>query len=197
MESAHTAMGLSIFDNTVQHTLVLLYTHPHCCECNTQCTYRVYIKYTGLGEEHARRQWMGSLKIALTQKIMQPRTKIWLLVFELSCVKCLLYCNTTKRFRVQRNCDYAYLCVYSTHIWHLKCSGHGCQYIFHLTILVVDWFSAISDKCRCRLWNHLCRVVVINLKSSLSSDRQVSPATDQIEIYSMEIQIIIKGQLQQ
>ena len=74
-----------------------------------------------------------------------------------------VYCNTTKRIRVQRNCDYAYLCVYSTHIWHLKCSGHGCQYIFHLTILVVDWFSAISDKCRCRLWNHLCRVVVINL----------------------------------
>ena len=96
------------------------------------------------------------------------------------------------------------ICVCTVHTYGIWNATAMVADKFHLTILVVDWFSAISDKCRWRLWNHLCRVVVINLgrvfimkKSSLSSDRQGNPATDRIEIYSMEIQIIIKGQLQQ
>ena len=99
------------------------------------------------------------------------------------------------------------ICVCTVHTYGIWNATAMVANIFHLTILVVDWFSAIlefSDKCRWRLWNHLCRVVVFNPggvfiinKSSLSSDRQGNPATDRIEIYSMEIQIIIKGQLQQ
>ena len=72
-------------------------------------------------------------------------------------LKCLLYCNTTKRFRVQRNCDYAYLCVYSTHIWHLKCNGHGCQHISP---------HYISGRL---IFSHLRQVQVKAVKSSLPS----------------------------
>ena len=108
--------SLTIRSNTLSCYCAHMHCPLDCCKCNTQCTYRVYIKYTGLGEEHARRQWMGSLKIALTQKIMQPRIKIWRLVFEfLKCVKCLLQYNKahqgTKELWLR-----LFVCVHYTHM---------------------------------------------------------------------------------
>ena len=79
---------------------------------------------------------MGSLKIALTQKIMQPRTKIWLLVFELlSCgeVFTLLQYHTalqgTKELWLR-----LFVCVQYTYgNWNAMAM---VAYRFHLTLLV-------------------------------------------------------------